>query len=311
MNARKRSLFRATGLMALVALLAAGCGRTSRETVLSSDTLKVVAVTESTLDINVSQYRHYTTYVLYVEGSKLSDTAFAALLRDPDAAGQTFVHTDVVVLGDDAVLLASRNRDGTRCWATRLSTRSGTAAVETIVAGTVDCSLGAAPRGWTTLHDDASNLLLIRAQPFQVHRMAGYWYVLWIEGDVAALYTEDRDQQRLVVRLAAIDSDATLAEQVLPKATYAVPDLLHASPEARKQWLFENFTVSMAGSPAIQLRSDNRLDTITPEVWAEYQAIDRQNKQDDARARAAGEAWIEAQRRALHDAEKQAPRAAD
>jgi hypothetical protein len=80
---------------------------------------------------------------------------------------------------------------------------------------------------------------------------------------------------------------------------YAEPELLYASPEARRQWLFDNFRVSMGHTPSIQLRADNRLETITPEVWAQYQAIDRENNALDARARDEGEAWHEAQRKAL------------
>lgn len=303
MKARKGSLLRSAVMALCAALLADGCGGTSRETVLSSDTLKVVAVTESTLDINVSQYRHYTTFVLYVDGVKLSDKAFSDLLQDRDAADDHFVHTEAVVLGEDAILLASRNGDGTRCWTTRFSTRGGKATVEKIIEGSIDCSLRPAPQGWRALYDEASNLILVREQPFQVHPIAGYCYVLWIEGDVVALYREDRDRARLIVRLVRISTDTTLAEQVLPMEKYAEPELLHVSPQVRKQWLFDNFAVSMAPPSSIQLRSDNRLETITAEVWAEYQEIERQNRELDARASAAGEAWREAQRRELMEAE--------
>jgi len=134
-----------------------------------------------------------------------------------------------------------------------------------------------------------------------VHPIAGYWYVLWIDGDVAALYQKDRDHERFVVRLARISSNTTLAEQALPMHTYAEPDLLYASPELRRQWLLDSFTVSMGDAPSIQLRPDHQLDTITPEVWAEYQENDRQNKELDARARAAGDAWRQAQRREVMD----------
>jgi len=298
MNVKTSTAMRSAVLLS-AALLASGCTRTKRETVLSSDTLKVVAVTESRLDINVSKYQHYTTFELYVDGGKLSDRAFAGLLDDPGAADDRFVHTDAVVLDDHAVLLASHNRDSLRCWTTRLSTSGGTPRVEELMSGTVDCSIRPAPAGWKALYEEPGDLILIREHPFQRHPIAGYWYVLWIEGDVAALYQKDRDQVRLVVKLARISSDTTLAEQVLPMQQYAEPDLLYASPEARRQWLFDNFRVSMGNTPSIQLRADNRLETITPEVWAQYQANDQENRELDARARAEGEAWNDAQRKAL------------
>lgn len=298
MNVNGNTAMRSAMLLS-AALLASGCTRTKRETVLSSDTLKVVAVTESRLDINVSKYQHYTTFELYVDGGKVSDRDFARLLKDPGAADDRFVHTDAVVLDDHAVLLASHNRDSLRCWTTRLSVSGGTPRVEELMTGTADCSIRPAPAGWSALYDDPGNLILIREKPFQIHPMAGYWYVLWIEGDVAALYQKDRDQARLVLKLARISSDTTLAEQVLPMQRYAEPDLLYASPDARRQWLFDNFTVSTGPTPSIQLRPDNRLATITAEVWAQYEAIDRENKALDARARAEGEAWHEAQRKAL------------
>lgn len=298
MNLKTSTAMRSAVLLS-AALLASGCTRTKRETVLSSDTLKVVAVTESRLDINVSKYQHYTTFELYVDGGKLSDRAFAGLLDDPGAADDRFVHTDAVVLDDHAVLLASHNRDSLRCWTTRLSTSGGTPRVEELMSGTVDCSIRPAPAGWKAIYEEPGDLILIREHPFQRHPIAGYWYVLWIEGDVAALYKKDREHERLVVRLARISSDTSLAEQALPMQQYAEPDLLYASPEARRQWLFDNFRVSMGHTPSIQLRADNRLETITPEVWAQYQANDQENRELDARARAEGEAWNDAQRKAL------------
>lgn len=298
MNVKTSTAMRSAVLLS-AALLASGCTRTKRETVLSSDTLTVVAVTESRLDINVSKYQHYTTFELYVDGGKLSDRAFAGLLDDPGAADDRFVHTDAIVLDDHAVLLASHNRDSLRCWTTRLSTSGGTPRVEELMSGTVDCSIRPAPAGWKALYEEPGDLILIREHPFQRHPIAGYWYVLWIEGDVAALYQKDREHERLVVRLARISSDTSLAEQALPMQQYAEPDLLYASPEARRQWLFDNFRVSMGHTPSIQLRADNRLETITPEVWAQYQANDRENRELDARARAEGEAWNDAQRKAL------------
>lgn len=303
MRFRLDSLLRSAALLVCAAPLLTACARTNRETVLSSDTLKVVAVTESRLDINVSKYQHYTTYVLYVDGNRLSDQGFSALLQDPEAAGDQFVHTDAVVLDEDAVLIASHNRDGSRCWTTRLVARNGTPTLDTIMKGTADCSLRPAAPGWRALYRDPGDLILVRERPFQVHPIAGYWYALWIDGDTVALYRKDRDHERLVVRLARISSDTPLAEQTLPMQTYAEPDLLHAPPEQRRQWLFDNFTVSTGASPSIALRSDHRLDTITPEVWAEYQEIERQNKERDAQARAAGDAWIEAQRRELIEAD--------
>lgn len=303
MNVRSFSVLPCVGVLLCAALLAGGCAPTTRETVFSSGTLKVVAVTESRLDINVSKYQHYTTYELYVDGRKLSDKAFSTLLQDPDATDDQFVHADAVVLDEGAILMASHNRDSSRCWATRLSPSEGRVTLETILQGTVDCGIHPAPAGWRALYDDRSDLILIREHPFQVHRLAGYWYVLWIDGDIAALYQKDRDHERLVVKLARISSDTTLAQQALPMHTYAEPDLLHASPELRRQWLFDSFTVSMGDAPSIQLRPDHQLDTITPEVWAEYQENDRQNKALDADARAAGDAWIEAQRRELMDAD--------
>ncbi len=302
MNVRSFSVLPCVVLLC-AALLVGGCARTTRETVFSSGTLKVVAVTESRLDINVSKYQHYTTYELYVDGRKLSDKGFSTLLQDPDATDDQFVHADAVVLDEGAILMASHNRGSSRCWTTRLSASGGRATLETILQGTVDCGIRPAPAGWRALYDDRSDLILIREHPFQVHPMAGYWYVLWIDGDIAALYQKDRDHERLVVRLARISSDTTLAEQALPMHTYAEPDLLHAAPELRRQWLFDSFTVSMGDAPSIQLRPDHQLDTITPEVWAEYQENDRQNKALDADARAAGGAWIEAQRRELMDAD--------
>ena len=303
MNARKSSLAWAAVLAVLAASVSAGCARTKRETVLSSGALKVVAVTRSTLDINVSQYRHYTTYELYLQGEKLSDKGFSALLQAPETAGDRFVHSDVVVLGNDATLLASHNENGVRCWTTRLSAASDKVALETIVEGSVDCSPRPASPGWRALYDEAGNLLLVRERPFQVHRIAGYWQVLWIEGDVAALYNDERDRERLVVRLARIPTGAPLAELALPMQKYAEPDLLRASPGERRQWLLDNFTVAMAPPASITLRPDNQLQTITPEVWAEYQQIDRENKEADARARAAGEAWHDSQRRERMDEE--------
>lgn len=58
MNVKTSTAMRSAVLLLSAALLASGCTRTKRETVLSSDTLKVVAVTESRLDINVSKYQH-------------------------------------------------------------------------------------------------------------------------------------------------------------------------------------------------------------------------------------------------------------
>lgn len=302
MHARRCSVLLCAALLC-AALLTGGCARTKRETVFSSDTLKVVAVTESRLDINSSKYQHHTTYAVYVNGSALSDNDFATLLQDPDTTDAPFVHTDAVVLDEDAVLIASHNGDSSRCWTTRLSGSRGKATLDKITTGTADCSIRPAPPGWRALYDDRSDLILIREHPFQVHPMAGYGYVLWIDGDIAALYHKDRDHERLVVRLARISSDTPLAEQTLPMRTYAEPDLLYASPELRRQWLFDNFTVAMGASPSIQLRPDHRLQTITPEVWAQYQENDRQNKELDAQARAAGNAWIEAQRRELMEAD--------
>lgn len=308
MNARSRSRLHAIALAGIAAwLLSTGCARTSKESVLSSETLKVVAVTESNLDINISEYRHYTTYLLYLDGEKLSDTAFASLLQDPNAANDTFVHSDVVVLGDDEILLASHNRDATRCWTTRLLAGKGNAKVETIKKSTTDCAPSDTAPGWQTLHDEAGNVLLVSERPFHVYPIAGYWWVLWIEGDVAALYNDDRDQEQLIVRLVRISTDELLAEQRLPMQTYAEPNLLHASPDVRRKWLLDNFAVSMKAPVSLQLRADNQLAVLPPGRWAEYQETARQNSEADARARAAGEAKRDALYRETHEAEAAQP----
>ncbi len=299
MSTRRAFPSRSVALLAVASLLLTGCGRTSREQVFSSGRLKVVAVTESTLDINISAYRRHTTYVLYLDGEKLSDTGFATLLRDPDAANETIVHTEAIALDPNSVLLASMTRDGRQCWSTRLAVKGAVAALETISKGSIDCGTRTAPPGWRVLFDESSNLLLIREQPFQVHPLAGYWYPLWIEGDVVALYQEQKDRERLIVKLAGISSGQTLAEQALPMAKFAEPELLNASAQARQQWLFDNFSVSLAPQASITLRPDNQLKTITPALWAEYQEIDRHNREEDAKARAAGEAWHKAQREEL------------
>ncbi len=299
MRARCSLPLRSAALLAIAPLLVVGCGRTSHEQVFSSGPLKVVAVTESTLDINVSKYRHYTSYALYLDGDKLSDEGFATLLREPDAANEQFVHDEAIVLDPTSVLLASRTRDGTRCWSTRLTASGGTATAETIDKGSIDCTTRTAPRGWRALYDASSNLLLVREQPFHVYTMAGYWYPLWIEGDVVALYQEQKERERLVVKLARISSGEMLAEQLLPMSQFAEPELLRASAEERQQWLLDNFTVSAAPTASIRLRPDNKLKTISPETWAAYQEIDRHNREEDARARAAGEAWHRAQREEL------------
>lgn len=303
MMVKNASLLCSAVLAMSAALLAAGCGGTTRKTVLSTDSLKVVAVTESRLDINVSEYQHYTTYTLYVDGTELSDKAFADLLQDADARDEQIVHTDAIVVAEDTVLLASRTRDGSACWTTHLSAHGGKATLEKIITSTVDCSPGPAPPGWSTLYDEASNLVLVRTHPFAVHPITGYSQVLWIEGDVVALYAEERATERLIVRLVRISADETLAEQHLPMNTYAEPDLLHASPDARRQWLFSNFSVSLGVPASIQLRPDNTLKTITPEVWAQYQEMDRQNKDADARASAEGQARTDALYREVRAAE--------
>ena len=304
MNARTRSTLHATARAGIAALLlSTGCAWTSKEPVLSSDTLKVVAVTESRLDINISEYRHYTTYVLYLDGEKLSDKAFASLLQDPEAANDTFVHSDVVVLADDAILLASHNRDSTRCWTTRLLAGKGKARVERIKTSSTDCSPSETAPGWQTLYDEASNVLLVRERPFHVYPIAGYWWVLWIEGDVVALYNDDSDRERLIVRLVRVSTDELLAEQLLPMQTYAEADLLHASPDVRRKWLLDNFAVSMKTPVSLQLRPDNQLEVLPPGRWAEYQETARQNSEADARARAAGEAKLEALYREVREEE--------
>lgn len=303
MNARALFVGRPTVLLAFAALFVAGCGWTSRETVLSSETLNVVAVTRSTLDINESRYRYYTTYVLYMDGEPLPDKAFAALLQDSEVSNDQFVHDGAVVLADDSVLLSSHNREGARCWVTRLTAAHGKFTLQRIIDGSTGCEIRPAPRGWRELYDAAGNLVLVREHPFKVFPIAGYWYVLSTEGDVAALYQKDREQEQWVVRLVQISSGTTLAEQVLPLQRYAEPDLLHASPEKRRQWLSDNFTVVTTDPASVQLRADHRLETITPEVWAQYQQIDRENKEADARAVAAGQARLEAQRSELLDAE--------
>lgn len=299
MSTRRGFSSRTLALLAVASLLLTACGRTSREPVFSSGPLKVVAVTESTLDINSSQYRHHTTYVLYLDGETLSDAGFATLLRDADAANQTFVHTEAIALDPNAVLLASGTRDGRQCWSTRIAVKGGAAALETINKGSIDCSTRTAPSGWRALYDESSNLLLIRDHPFHAYPVAGYWYPLWIQDDVVALYQEQEEKERLVVKLARISSGQTLAEQALPMAQFAEPELLNASAQARQQWLFDNFSVALAPQASITLRPDNQLKTITPERWAEYKEIERQDREADARARAAGEAWDRAQREAL------------
>lgn len=302
MNATPFPAACAAVLALLATLVASGCAKTTRETVLASDALKVVATTRSTLDINISKYRHYTTYDLYVHGDKVSDAGFATLLQDPDAAAGV-VHTNVVVLDENAILLASHDREGIHCWTTRLLVQTGNVVAEEIMRGSVGCSPRPGPPGWQHLHQQRGDLLLVREKPFQVHQIAGYWYPLWIEGDVVALYQEDSAREALIVRLTGISTGKRLAELALPKHMYAEPDLLHASSEARRQWLLDNFTVSVAPTPSIQLRADNRLATITPETWARYQALDSESREADARARAARDARMEAECRELREAE--------
>lgn len=296
-------MVRQAALVVAVLLSATGCARTKRETVLATDALKVVAVTRSRLDITVSAYRHATTYDLYVNGEPLSDTGFARMLGVPERAGGRFVHHAAVPLGQRDVLLESHEEESERCWATRLSADGGRVVLEKIVESTIDCSPRPGPPGWQVLHDAASNVLLVRQQPFRVYPLAGYASVLWIEEDVVALYAEARDTQQLKLRLVRISTGAALAELALPKSRYAEPRLLDLPPEARRQWLQENFTVAMAAPFSITLRTDNTLQTITPEVWATYQQIERENTEADARARAAGEARDAAQRRELQEAE--------
>lgn len=297
MNPIGHEVLRVAALGVSILALATACGRTTQETVLASRALKVVAVTESRLDINVSEYRHHTTHVLYADGERLSDHDFAARLKDPEASGAAFVHSDAVVLDDDAVLLASHTRDGQRCWTTRLSDRSGRAVLETLTTGSVDCSPRPAPAGWSVLYDEPGNLMLVQHRPFAVHRLEGYWQVLWIDGDVVALFGEDEANERFLVRLARISTAAVLAEQALPMPVYADPRLLDVSPAARRQWLLDNFTVVMQ-PVSIHLRPDNRLATLTPETWAQYKAIEQENRDEDARVRAAAEARQEAEERA-------------
>jgi hypothetical protein len=114
--------------------------------------------------------------------------------------------------------------------------------------------------------------------------------VLLIQGDVVAVYQKDREQERLVVRLVRMSSQQTLAEQILPMDTYAEPDLMNASAQLRQQWLMDNFVVATAPAASLQLRADNRLETISPETWAEYKEIDRLNREEDARDQAAAAA---------------------
>jgi hypothetical protein len=282
---------RSATLLAAALPLLAGCGRTSREAVFSSGPLKVVAVTESTLDINVSKYRHYTSYLLYFDGEKIDDAGFAKLLRDSDSNKDRFVHEEAIVLDKDSVLIASHNGDGTRCWTTRLVADGATVSVEPVNKGRVDCTTRPAPRGWRALYDESSNLLLVREHPFHVYPIAGYWYPLWMEGDVVALYQEQKESERFLVKLARMPSGETLAEQSLPMSKFADPQLLNASADEREQWLQSNFLLSTRPQVSISLRPDHHLKTITPEVWAQYQEIDRRNREEDAAARAAGEAW--------------------
>ena len=299
MNANRTFPLRSAALLAGASLLLAGCGKTSREDVFSSGPLKVVAVTESRLDINVSKYQHYTRYLLYFDGEQLDDAGFAKLLRDGDAGNDRFVHAEAIVLDKDSVLISSRNQDGTRCWTTRWVARGGAATLEPVSKGSIDCTTRPAPRGWRALYDDASNLLLVREQPFHVYPITGYWYPLWIESDVVALYQEQMERERFVVKLTRISSGETLAEQPLSMAQFAEPELLNASADARQQWLLDNFSVSATPSASIALRPDNTLKTISPELWAQYKDIDRRNSEEDARARAEGEAWHRRQREAL------------
>lgn len=284
------ALSRMAIILVAAPLILGACGRTSRETVLSADPLKVVAVTQSTLDINVSEYRKYTRYDLYVDGEKLSDAGFAALLQDPDALKDTVVHSDVVVLDASSILLASHNDTGARCWMTRLSASGGEVHLQKIMKSSIDCAPDPAPPGWSALYDEGSNLLLVRHAPFHVYPIAGYWYVLLIKGDVVAVYQKDREQERLVVRLVRMSSQQTLAEQILPMDTYAEPDLVNASPQLRQQWLMDNFAVATAPAASLQLRADNRLETISPETWAGYKEIDRLSREEDARDQAAAAA---------------------
>ena len=160
MKVKKASVLCSAALAMSAALLTVGCGGTTRKTILSSDSLKVVAITQTTLDINVSKYKHYTTYALYLEGDKLSDAAFAGLLQDAAATGEQIVHTDAIVVADDAVLLASRTRDGSACWATHLSAQGGKARLEKIITSTTDCSPRPASPGW--IETEASVALVER-----------------------------------------------------------------------------------------------------------------------------------------------------
>lgn len=297
------SVVRSIILLVSLALGLTGCFGTRRTTVLSTDTLKVVEVTESVLDINISKYRHYTTYVLYLEGKKVDDRAFIHLLGDPDA-GDGFVHNEVVVLDERSILLSSHNRDSSRCWTTRLIAEPGRPTLETITQGRHGCMSEPAPAGWRVFHDLSSNLLLVRERPFKVYPLQGYWFVMGIQDDTVVLFQSQREEERLTVRLVRIGSGEVLAEQHLPMSRYADPHFVHTSAEERERWLLSNFTVSSAPAVTLQLRPDNQLKTISAETWAEYQRMDRESREADARAVAAGEAKREAQRQELREAEK-------
>lgn len=299
MSAIRRIMRRSFALLAFAVLLTAGCGSTSRKPVFTSGVLEVVAVTTSRLDINISEYRHYTTHELHVDGDKLPDHGFARLLRDPDAVGEQFIHAEAIVLDRDSILLATNTREGSRCWTTRLVANGETVRAETVNKGRVDCTTRQAPPGWRSLYDDAGNLMLVREQPFGIHHIAGYWYPLWIEGDVVALYQKQQDRDQLVVKLARISSAETLAEQQLPMEQFAEPALLRASAQERRQWLFDNFTVAATPSASIRLRPDHKLKQMPPGLWAEYKEMDRRDSEADERVRAIGEAKLKAQREPL------------
>lgn len=279
MNISSNVLSRLILATAIPAVLG-GCFSTDRKTVLSSGSLKVVAVTESVLDINISQYRHSTSYKIYLDGRKLSDPEVARLLRAPHAAKDRFIHRHVVVLDNRSMLLTTTSQSGMECWTTHFAVEDGTPLAETLVSDTYDCSPQPAPPGWQAFYGKESDLLLVREQPYKVHAIGGYQYPLWIEGDVVALYEHERKEKRMVLRLVRISSLEVLAEEFLPMQRFEEPDLVHAKADARLKWFQDNFTASVSPTPSIHLREDNQLKTITPETWAEREERERLREEE-------------------------------
>ena len=232
------------------------------------------------LDWNTGMQRERVTYILRMNGRKLSDeTITKAVGAKEDKFYATNVFAAISAGPNDALVLYGSN--GLYSLAT-LHVEGKTLSGKTLLNEvTQNWFTDARMAGWVSVQQEG-RLHLVQLNPVKVVDV-GPGVLLDVRGDIALLANEGYRGPQSTIRAVSIGQGKQVAEVSLPTACFALPrfefthpavygDMEKSSLEVLlfkdgPAWFDANFTLTTVATPTLQLKSTQQLPRPSVERW--------------------------------------------